>query len=227
MKPLKVASVILLALALTCLSVTVAAAEEGGNPTILPEPTPTSPLKFTSTAGQISIENAGSLLLECSSGTSQGEFTSKRLGTITMVFKGCVWMNLKCQNKGGEAGVISFTKASAHLVALKVSGVLRLGIVITLPKAIPVECWLGTEFRGSLLGLVDGSLEKTKSLTFLFHRTLAKQELKECELDKEFCLSGGLPKKLLLEALKGSTFVEMGVAREDTVTLGSEATFDF
>jgi hypothetical protein len=217
--------------ALACIAPGVAAAEEGGNPLVLPEPTAIAPLTFTTaTTATVSIENATTGLLECTSGSSKGEFTSKRLGVITMDFKGCAWKNLKCTSKGSPAGVIVFSNAKLHLVALKVAGVLRAALVITLPSAIPIEgCWLGAEFRGSLIGLIDGvtSGTETKLFTLLFHRSLAKQELKECDLDKEFCLTGEVHKKFLLETFVGSGFVEMGVERQDSVALEKTASFDF
>jgi hypothetical protein len=200
-----------------------ASAEEGGKPFILPEPTKTTPLKFTSTSGSVKIEDAGSILLECSSGTTQGEFTSKRSGTITMVFKGCAWKSLTCQNKGAEHGLITFSKAGAHLVTLSAE---RLGLVVTLPAPVSVECWLGAEFRGSFIGVVGVPKEmETKSATLEFNQAKGAQQVKECELDKEFCLAGGVHKKFSLEAFTGSKFVEMGVQRTDTMTLGSGASF--
>lgn len=221
----------LVVLASLCAAPSIASAEEGGNPLVLPEPTSLSPLRFTTaTTATVSIENANTGLLECSSGTSQGEFTSKRLGTITVEFKGCAWKTFKCTSKGSASGVILFSNANLHLVALKVGGVLRAALVITLPSPVGIEgCWLGAEFRGSLIGLIEGvtSGAETKLFTLLFHRSLAKQELKECDLDKEFCLTGETHKKFLLETFTGSGFVEMGVERHDSVTLEKTAIFDF
>ena len=218
-------------IALSSIAPGVAAAEEGGNPLVLPEPTALAPLKFTTTTtAAVSIEGAGTGVLECTSGSSQGEFTSKRLGVITMDFKGCAWKNLKCTSKGSPGGVILFSKAKLHLVALKVGEGLRAALVITLPNPLSIEgCWLGAEFRGSLIGLIDGVTngKETKSFTLLFHRTSAKQELKECDLDKEFCLTGEAHKKFLLETFFGFEWVEMGVERQDSGTLEKAAIFDF
>jgi hypothetical protein len=207
-----------------------APAEEGGNPIILPEPTSTSPLRFTSTTeAVVKLENASTGLLECTSGTTSGEFTSKRLGVVTMTFKGCAWKGMKCETQGAELGTIIFANAGAHLVAFKLAETLRLGMVIKLAGSLPVTCWLGAEFRGSVIALIDGpaSSEKTKTLTLLFHKTLSKQELKECELDKEFCFEGATHRKFLLEAFNGLAFVELGLERSDKVTLEKEASFVF
>jgi len=226
--PLTVATTII---ALAFIAPGVAFAEEGGNPLVLPEPTAIAPLKFTTTTtAKISIENAATGLLQCTSGSSQGEFTSKRLGVITMDFKGCTWKGFSCTSKGSPAGVIVFGNAKLHLAALKVGEALRAVLVITLPNPIPIEgCWLGAEFRGSLIGLIDGvtSGKETKSFTLLFHQILAKQELKECDLDKEFCLTGEVHRKFLLETFVGSGFIEMGVERQDSGTLEKGASFDF
>lgn len=231
MKPIASLILVTTIAALACLAPGVAAAEEGGNPLVLPEPTALSPLKFSSTTtAVVSIENASTGLLECTSGTSQGEFTSKRLGVITIDFKGCAWKSFKCTTKGSPSGVILLSNAKLHLVALKVGTALRAALVITLPAGVPLEgCWLGAEFRGSLIGLIDGpaSGEEIASFTLLFHRSGAEQELKQCDLDKEFCLTGEVHKKFLLEAFNGSTFVEMGVQRQDSVLLEKTARLDF
>jgi hypothetical protein len=216
--------------AFTCAAPATAAAEEGGNPFILPEPTKTSPLKFASaTEAVVKLENAGTGLLECTSGTTTGEFTSKRLGVVTMTFKGCEWKGVKCKTLGAESSTIVFANADAHLVSFKLGEALRLGMVIKLAGSLPVTCWLGAEFRGSVIALIDGpaSAEKTKTLMLLFHKTLSKQELKECDLDKEFCFEGATHKKFLLETFTGKEFVEMGLERRDKVTLEKEASFVF
>lgn len=216
--------------AFACAAPATAPAEEGGNPIILPEPTTTSPLKFTSTTeAVVKLENAATGLLECTSGTTSGEFTSKRLGVVTMTFKGCAWKSMKCETQGAELGTIVFTNADAHLVAFKLAETLRLGMVIKLASSLPVTCWLGAAFRGSVIALIDGPVgsEKVKTLTLLFHKTLFKQELKECDLDKEYCLEGATHKKFLLEAFTGSEYIEMGLERRDKVTLEKEASFDF
>lgn len=211
------------ALAALCVPPSVASAEEGGNPVILPEPSEASPLRFTSkSVGKIRLAESGAIV-ECESGTSEGKFTSRRLGTISVVFKHCVFQSTTCQNHGGEAGVISFTNADAHLVTF---GSLSLGLVISLAGGVPVECWLGSEFRGSLIGVMSGGLETWKtSATLTFEQASGEQFPDECNLDKEFCLSGEAHKVFQLQAIGGLTAKDLGVLRTDEVKFGSEVLF--
>ncbi|HLM85705.1 MAG TPA: hypothetical protein VK272_05900 [Solirubrobacteraceae bacterium] len=200
-----------------------ACAEETGNPLILPEPTEAKPLKFTSTAGSITL-NFMSLGLVCLSGSSSGEFTSKRLGKITMSFSRCEAKNppISCRSQGDERGVILFIEADLHLVAFKVGSELRVGVVIKLAKAIKIECTDGTfEWRGSVIAPLSGVSGKTKTATFSF------SSIHECELDKEFCFEGSVHRKFKLEWASSSEFMSLSIERADSVTFETEVLFDF
>jgi hypothetical protein len=232
MRRLRPSSLIALTVALSALvSASAAMAEEGGNPLILPEPTAGSPLRFTSLAVKsATVFTNGGLTIECQSGTSTGEFTSKRAGVISMSAKNCISIaHTSCKTTGAEAGTITFSGATIHLVAFQKSTTLRLGAVVKLPSSLIVNCTTGSfEWRGSVLGVYEIPLETlTKSATWIFGTIGETKKQTECDLDKEFCFTGETHKKFLLELNAVSLWVENEMKREDSVTFEKEAKFFF
>jgi len=209
-------------LALSLAASANAFAEEGGNPLLLPEPTERAPLKFTSTAGLIKFHFLGATL-ECLSGNSSGEFTSKRLGIISMSAKRCENKSIgDCHTLGDEKGVILFANADLHLVATGSGRSLGAALVVKLPSTLKIECsGGGFEWRGSVLGTLSGVSGKTKTAK------LSAASVGECELDKEFCFEGSTHKKFQLEIFNGTEFVSMSMTREDSVTFEKEVLFDY
>jgi hypothetical protein len=215
------------ALGLTLVACFIATAnaygEEAGFPVVLPEPTEGKPVNFTSTSGVIKFNFLGATL-ECLSGASSGKFTSKRLGTITMTAKRCENISIgDCHTQGSEKGVISFANADLHLVATGSGASLGAALVIKLPSTLKIVCSFGGfEWRGSILGnleVINGKTIKTANLKFVAEG--------QCELDKEFCLAGGVHKKFRLEVFNGTEFVAMSMERLDSITFEKEVAFDF
>jgi hypothetical protein len=69
----------------------VASAEEGGNPQILPMPTAAEPLTFTVSGGKALLETTAKARIECEEVTGAASFTSQRLGTLKLSFqKNCL-----------------------------------------------------------------------------------------------------------------------------------------
>jgi hypothetical protein len=228
MKRFRLLGVALLAfMALGVVGASVAAAE---NPEILPTPTTAAPLKFTSVSDEGSApvlqatKEAGKI--KCKDLTNKGEFTSARLGKITIDFLGeCESNKAKCKTEGDTTGTI-LVSGDIHLVDIEKGTELRLGVVVTLEKALVITCGVvKDEVKGAVIGLVleVTSLVKTKHITADFNQTAGEQELKECKLDKAFCEG----KKFLLESNFGEGFELSGQEVKDLITFEKEAEVHF
>jgi hypothetical protein len=226
LKSLNLALLAIFALGLTASG--QALAEEGGNPLILA----TFPLTFESEleAGKsLTFETTSGVKIVCEKATSKGEFTSGRLGTITMRLKKCNTAGLSCQTAGAEAGEIVLTNADIHLVDVRINNVLTLALQI-LPLAggknvLIILCpsiGLTEEVKGSVISQLEpeGKVEEqkggtllvlTKHVFSLWKQEKGKQALTECELDKEFCLEGEKHKVFKLEASSGKGFEATGL----------------
>jgi hypothetical protein len=210
-------------LALSVIGAATAAAEF---PEILPLPTPAAPLKFTSKGGVATLTTTKGLTITCEDLTNKGEFTSARLGVVTIDFLGaCSSEGIKCKTAGDETGTILTPAADIHLVDAKKGTELRLDTVVT-PKPFTISCGVvKSEIRGAAIGLGEKvtSLVKTSTLTANFVQAKGEQEIKECELDKAFCEG----KKFGLEANFGAGFELAGENVSDAITLEKEAEFHF
>jgi hypothetical protein len=230
MKRFRLLGVALLAfMALGVAGASVASAE---NPEILPLPTTAAPLKFTSISAKGSepvLESAGGVTIKCKKLTNKGEFTSARLGLVTLDFEGeCESKGAKCKAEGDASGTILLSKADIHLVAFKISTVLRLGVAVTVPPATNLVITCGvikTEVKGTAIGLASGITKdtKTKTVTAEFKQTKGAQEQKTCELDEAFCKG----KTYNLESTLGGSFEQSGEAVIDEITFEKEAEVHF
>jgi hypothetical protein len=221
-----VSCIMLVATLAVLIGSSTASAEEGGNPLILPEPTALSPLRFTSKTLTKVVFTNGGLTIECKDGTSSGEFTSKRAGTVTISANTCISIaHTSCTSPGATKGTITFSGASIHLVAFKLSGTLRLGAVIKLPGELLIGCETGSFlWGGSVMGLYEVPLEiLVKTATLAFNTTGEAQELTECDLDKEYCFEGSTHKKFFLQTFS----LAQAMQRKDPVTFEKEAKFMF
>jgi len=219
-------------MAMLVLSAVAAATASAENVETLPVPTSKAPLTFSSKNNNeknvLEGEVAGSAI-ECKTSTSSGELTSAALGTGTITFAGCksAISGAKCNSLSDSAGTILVT-VGWHLVALKISSVLRLAIVATLVGLLHVECGatLLILVGNNVIGLftkVAASGVETETGEVAFTQTKGVQELKTCELDKAFC-SG---KTFGLYAELGKGREKAGEQSEDTITLGKKAAFDY
>jgi hypothetical protein len=179
-------------MAFRVLSISAASAEF---PEILPTPTPSSPMKFTSISDTGSepifeLTKGEETRSKCKDLTSQGQFTSARLGVITIDFLGqCEVKKAKCKSEGDVAGTF-LVEGDIHLVDVEIGTGLRLSMAFVLPKDLLLTCGVAkAEIRGAFLGLASEvtSSVKTKHLTLAFNQSKGEQELKECKLDKAFC----------------------------------------
>lgn len=217
--------------AIFALSAIVSATASAEFPEILPVPTPTAPLTFTSeTVGGSKpiLETTKGVKIECAKATNKGEFTSQDLGTATIDFEGCESKGAKCKAEGDVNGTI-LLKTDIDLVDFKKGAELLLGLEI-LPleggtNKLIITCGiLKVEVKGSVIGRVHvKSLEKTKHATVLFTQTKGEQDIKECELLKAFC--AGV--KFLLEANFGAGFELAGELAEVLVLFPKEIEVHF
>lgn len=187
-------------------------AEESGDPAILPTPTVAQPTTFVvKSFGEPVIETTSALTILCRKATGAGEFTSQRLGTISIEFQECKRGTSNC----GTLGVIR-SQGDLHLVDVLPTGTLDLGLEI-LPleggaNRLKFKCGIPTfEVSGSVLGVVDAAkgellkdLEKGKEVKVLWKREVkeggevfGEQQIKTCDLTKEFCIEGGGGHRLL------------------------------
>lgn len=150
------------------------------------------PNKITSKGGAAKFVSA-EVTVECKKLTGSGEFSSVRLGNLSMVFSECTAGGLMCKTAGALAGVIE-AAASIHLVAYKSGGVLALGIAVTPTSTIKASCGptLIVQIKGTVIGHViniESGFEYPAGTTktLLFSEEAKKQEVKKCEVDLAFC----------------------------------------
>jgi streptogrisin C len=197
---------------------------------LLPTPTEASPTTFTSEGGKVVLEAKAKSKIECAKVTNKGEFTSARLGVISIDFKECTSNKAKCNTAGDESGVVLVPSADIHLVAFKKGEELALGAVIKLKENLKVTCGIvKVEAKGAAVSLIDGvkTLAKTKTAELLFHQKEGTQEFTACEIDTEFCESEGKPVQFKLEANFGTGFEQAGLSMEDKVTFTKEVEIHF
>jgi hypothetical protein len=192
-------------MAMLVLSAVAAATASAENVETLPVPTSKAPLTFSS-----KNNNEKNVL--------EGEVAGSAIECKT---------SAKCNSLSDSAGTILVT-VGWHLVALKISSVLRLAIVATLVGLLHVECGatLLILVGNNVIGLftkVAASGVETETGEVAFTQTKGVQELKTCELDKAFC-SG---KTFGLYAELGKGREKAGEQSEDTITLGKKAAFDY
>jgi len=227
MRRVKACAVTLMAALAACGCIAASASgEESTKPFILPEPTEKSPLRFTWKAGKILI--ASELIsIMCVTSSASGEFTSKRLGTISITLSKCAAGILTCTGEGSPTGVIEILNADLHLVGFTVAKSQVAGLAVKLAKSIKLSCG-GFVLGGSAIALMDGltSGKETKTFTALFHEAKSQQEFKECERDKEYCFSGEVHRKFSLN-FEGAEVLPVGLELQGEVTLEKSAAFDF
>jgi hypothetical protein len=224
-------------LAIFALSAIAAATASAENVEVLPVPTKTEPLKFTSKgpAGKLEGEQAGSAI-ECKEVTNKGEITSANLGVGTLIFTGCksALNGAKCRSlpETTTNGTIEL-KVDIHLIDVLLlkpepAPELMLGLAIILLELLHVTC-SATELiliGGIIIGEFNKFAEsgvKTKEGTVNFEQTKGVQKVKECDFDKAFC--SGKTFGLYVELGKGRE--KGGIEQEDTITLEKEAAFDY
>lgn len=200
--------------------------EEDEKPEILPIPTAAAPLTFTSSnAKGILLETKVGSKMECAEGSSSGEFTGAREGTVSSTLNGCKLAGVACHTAGASAEMIVMSGA-VQLVDLEKEAKLVLGFGFAPSSEVAVKCGvLSGSIKGSVIGEVSGveSGKKTKAATVSLKQEKGKQAIKECHLTKAFCEG----KKFFLEANFGKGVEEAGLQTEEKLTLAKEAAFDF
>lgn len=197
------------------------------NPEILPNPTTKEPLTFTGEGAALKWETVGGPTYKCVKTDFNGAFSAARIGQITISGVGCKESKTgaACNTKGDSKEVILLTGA-AHVVTLKAGTSLGLGIVLTLPEAIPYKCSLVTEeVKGAVIGQITGVVSgvKTKTATLSYKETKGMQEFTKCQEDVAFCEG----KTFRLEAKIGEDFEVLGWELEAKLTFDKEAAVDF
>jgi hypothetical protein len=230
--------VILAAFALSAIVATTASALE--NIEVLPNPTKTTPLNFESKgpAGELEGEQAGSAI-ECKESTGKGEITSTNLGVATETFTGCksAISGSKCESLPKETPGTVEVKERFHLVDVLLpkgepAPELMLGVVDILSELLHIECGaailvlIGNDVLGEFSNGAESGV-KTKEGTVDFQQTKGVQRVKECDLDKAFCLEGSTHKTFGLYIELGKGREKAGWDQEETITLEKEAAFDY
>lgn len=233
MKHLKLLGLALIAISLLgAVASSIAPAEEGGAPSVLPEPTEKNPVRYN-IVSNLSTFRVGMTPVVCLKDKGTGQINNNRLGTEVVDYEGCKTGTLSCNTPGDAVGVI-LMNYDTHLTAtLLPNKELVLEEVSKLPEAVAATCGVTKDkIRGADIGLLKGpkTLVKTKSanLSLQTEKEGKTQVLKECELDKEFCFEGGVHKKFLLESSVGeSEFEEAAEEGEEEITFEKEIEFHF
>jgi hypothetical protein len=174
--------------AMFVLLVLASASSAAENPEILTA----LPNKISSKGGVTKFVSS-EITVECKKLAGTGEFSSVRLGNLSMTFSECSAGGVMCKTAGAPAGTIEVA-ASIHLVAYKSGGVLALGIAVTPTATISAPCGntLIVQIKGTVIGHVlnvESGFEYPAGTTktLLFSEEGKKQEVKKCEVDMAFC----------------------------------------
>lgn len=196
-----------------------------------PEITTSVPFTFTakSKTEKNVLETAKSQI-SCKSSSSEGEITTaKGEGKGTIKFSGCTSKGLECESLAAKTkGVIEVSGVGINLTDIKVSGVLTLGILITLNSEVHIECGAGTLLI-LVAGKVLGTFPEVKSGTgvtstaLVFKQSAGKQEFTSCELPKALCEG----KTYNLTANFGKGVEAAGEETEQSVTFSKETKVTF
>ncbi|HTZ85385.1 MAG TPA: hypothetical protein VMB05_01845 [Solirubrobacteraceae bacterium] len=192
------------------------------NPAISPAPTTKSPLTFTTSSGESTLQSKAKSSITCKESSGSGEFTGIREGTAKVTFHGCKSSGVGCHGKGEAAETIA-SSGNVELVDLEKESELTLGLEFA-PSELNVECGAtSVTIKGTVIGEFSGIefAKKTKTGTLKLKQEGGKQAIKECHLTKAFCEG----KKFLLEANFGKGFEEAGETVEQKFTFGKEAGF--
>jgi hypothetical protein len=230
-------------IAVLALGATVASsatAEESGNPTILPS---MFPITFTAknTAGsKPEVQTTGKNNIVCGTSIAKGEFVSQRLGKVKITFAECTANGNKCSEIELEGKV--------HLVDVLPTATLDLGLWIELKSVgekedVKVKCGLLTiVLLGAFIGVFDNikgellkDLEKGKEFIVLWKNeevggkpVIGEQQIKTCDLTKEFCFEKEVAKKFLLTAeFKKGTEELAALVMDFVITFTKEVEFHF
>jgi hypothetical protein len=236
MKRLRLLGIVLMTtFVLTAVATATASAE---NPEILPVPTTSAPLKFTSEAGgstSVQTKEEEKTIIKCAKVKDNGSFTSSDSGTVTIDWEGCKSGSANCNTAGDAVGIMLWNNADINLVTYKIGAELLLGTVIEPLEEVEkkqkniliLKCGIvAIELRGAFLSKITGvkSLVKTKAATLTYKRTKGEQELTTCELLKTYCEG----KTFKLEQNYGAAGFELAAMEtEDRVALAKEVEIHF
>jgi len=205
------------------------------NPEILPVPTTTTPLGFTSESGSTKLVGTKEgNEVTCQKAKNKGSFTSQDAGKVDITFEECKAKGMNCTSPGESPGVI-LTEGEIQLVDILPTATLDLGIWLkpaqdgNMNAMLTFKCGPVIEFiiLGSVIGSIDNAASelllpntKTKELKGLWKETTrGEQQIKECMMLKALCELNGAAILFLLE-------IEEGKGHELAAEI-ADATFKF
>ena len=156
---------------------------------MLPEGTPSNPVKFTSTSGKGSLEQKGATFgIECTKDEGTGTTISAKLGTFDILFLGCTTLGglVKCTGlRDTVSGSILLTGTFHYWLGLQ--GTAKVDVIVYLPTETHLECG-GTLIL--LKGCAAGSVSPVGTLTSAITVKLAKASKGVNEITKVINESG-------------------------------------
>jgi len=110
-------------------------------------PGPGAKKKFTSFAGNVTLETVGGFKIACSSGTLNGEYTGAKTATATISVLGCleVGTGKLCQSNPAKGGEIEATGLEGELGFIVGGAKPKVGLQFKLSTPLAFECRSGLE----------------------------------------------------------------------------------
>jgi hypothetical protein len=110
-------------------------------------PGPGEKKKFTSFAGNVTLETVEGFKISCSSGTLNGEYTGAKTATATISVLGCVEVGTGklCQTNPAKAGEIEATGLEGELGYIVGGAKPKVGLQFKLSTPLAFECRTGLE----------------------------------------------------------------------------------
>lgn len=158
--------------------------------------------KGTGGRAELEVHSVGGII--CQSSSDSGKFSSpKEASDIAVTFKGCEYIDTKCESKGAKAGEIKTNTLKGELGYIDAAKD-EVGVDLT-PESGTYEAEFTCEpqemrVRGSVIGLVGPVNEFTKTSTLTFEQAYGKQGITRFE--------GGLEDTLLTEIGRHGKFDE-------------------
>jgi alpha-tubulin suppressor-like RCC1 family protein len=153
------------------------------------QPWPLANPRFTLTLEKIPLEEAAGkdgkalVILECASGSAQGEYTGPQTATLSLVLDGCglrLLGTLPCASPGAAAGEIRMADVPAQLGFIEDGAKPSVGWALNSPTSGPLATFdcesVASSLQGSVIGAVQPVDKMTQSATLAFRGSEAVQD---------------------------------------------------
>jgi hypothetical protein len=148
--------------------------------------------KFTSKEGKSTLETVGGLKITCMSDTDKGEYTGPKTDTETIVFKGCKYGTVPCQNSTTLGGTVTTTSLTSVIGFIKAPNEVGVSLEASAAGSPFAEFQCGSftvVITGSVIAPVTPISKMTLKFKEDFKATGGKQEPESFEAEPKDTLN--------------------------------------